>query len=363
MLKMKATALVTTLFAGCVAAKEKVKNIIVDTDLFSDVDDVGALLLATTLPNSNLLAVNINVPSTYSAHTASALLGYYGHRDVPLGIARPLSNETFFDNWAYELGEYASKVAYHYRDYAKLEWKDGWGMGELERSVEEGTEEAVALYRKVLAEAEDGSVTICSIGFFNNLSGLLNSTADKYSDLDGPALIAAKVAELVIMGGQYPSGSEFNFFGDSPYHTAHVVNNWAGRMTFSGNEMGGNVYSGKGLLDNGPKNDPAKRAYFWYNYGQPRESWDPLTVLYGVEGLGCMFEYEGEGGRNYVFPNGSNEWRYGEAGDDGMRGEQRWLKLKVKNETGGAKLDELYLRGSWANVPTTGCTVSEKEEL
>lgn len=284
---------------------------------------------------------------------------------------------TFFDDWAYELGEYASKIAYRYKEYAALEWEDGWGMGELERSVEKGTEEAVELYRKVLAEAEDESVTICSVGFFNNvssdtlymqpwadntqLSGLLNSTADKHSDLDGPALIAAKVNELVIMGGQYPSGSEYNFFGDNPYHTAHVVNTWAGRMTFSGTELGGHVFSGKSLLSNGPKDDPTKRGYLWYNYGKPRESWDPLTVAYAVEGLGCLFEYDGKGGRNYVFANGSNEWRFGE--EDRGRGEQRWLKLKVKNETAEEMLDEMYLRGAWSHVKTKRCKATEREEL
>lgn len=77
---------------------------------------------------------------------------------------------TFFDAWAYDLGEYASKIAYHYREHAPLKWEDGWEMTELEKSVEKGTEEAVALYRRVLAEAEDDSVTICSIGFFNNVS-------------------------------------------------------------------------------------------------------------------------------------------------------------------------------------------------
>lgn len=138
--------------------------------ILTSYSDVGALLLAATLPSSNLLAVNINVPSTYSAHAASALLGYYGHSSTPLGIARPLSNMTFFDGFFYELGEYASKIAYHFRDYANLEWEDGWGPGELERSAENGTEDAVDLYRRVLAEADDDSVTICSVGFFNNVS-------------------------------------------------------------------------------------------------------------------------------------------------------------------------------------------------
>lgn len=161
------------------------------------------------------------------------------------------------------------------------------------------------------------------------------------------------------MGGEYPSGSEYNFWGDNPSHTAHVVNTWAGRMTFSGTELGGHVFSGKGLLDKGPKNDPTKRGYFWYNYGKPRESWDPLTVVYAAQGLGCMFEYAGQGGRNHVFANGSNEWRWDE--DDGSRGEQRWLKLAVKNETAEEMLDDMLLQGAWAHH--RGCKSKGKSEL
>lgn len=111
----------------------------------------------------NLLAVNINYPSTYSAVAASGILAHYGHPDVPIGITRPLTNETFFDTWRYELGEFTSKVAYH------------WSGGSLPWGMAEDAWDPVALYRKVLADAEDGSVTIASIGFFENVrSGMVN---------------------------------------------------------------------------------------------------------------------------------------------------------------------------------------------
>lgn len=89
------------------------KNLIIDTDLYSDVDDAGALLLAATSPDVNLLAVNINTKTTFSVLAASAILSHYGHSHVPIGIPRPLTNITFFDGWYFSLGEYASKTAYH----------------------------------------------------------------------------------------------------------------------------------------------------------------------------------------------------------------------------------------------------------
>jgi hypothetical protein len=86
--------------------------------------DAGALLLAFTHPDANLLGVNVNYPSTYSALAVSALLGYYNHSDVPLGLIRPYTNITWLDDFAYENGEYASKVAYHWREFSPLPWGD-----------------------------------------------------------------------------------------------------------------------------------------------------------------------------------------------------------------------------------------------
>lgn len=120
-----------------------------------------------THPSANLLALNLNVASRYTARAASALLGYYHHGHVPLGVPRPLTNATFFDSWKFELGEYASKIAYHYRDYAAIRWDAGAENDDA--VILRSSLDPVDLYRKVLAEAEDGSVTICSIGFLDNV--------------------------------------------------------------------------------------------------------------------------------------------------------------------------------------------------
>ena len=154
------------------------KRLIIDTDLFSDVEyvkfpsfallsrfnkfwleksDIGALLLAATSPSVDLLAVNVNFPSSYSAIAASSILAYFGHPDIPISILRPLTNVTFFDSWFYDLGEYASKVAYH------------WPGGTLPWGRADDAWDPVSLYRKVLSESPDHSVTIASIGFLDNV--------------------------------------------------------------------------------------------------------------------------------------------------------------------------------------------------
>ena len=170
----------------------------------------------------------------------------------------------------------------------------------------------------------------------------MNSTADDYSDLDGRRLIARKVSELVIMGGGYPSGQEFNFWGSSPSLTAHVVNTWEGRMVFLGDEVGKNVKSGRKLMSVGPSTDPTRMAYIYYTYCKPRASWDPLTILYAINGLGSMFRFGNKFGYNHVeAADGSNKW----ARDQNAHN-QFFLELAVDEETAAAELDRLFLRGA-----------------
>ncbi|POS72471.1 inosine/uridine-preferring nucleoside hydrolase [Diaporthe helianthi] len=324
-------------FGISAAAAANRKNLFIDTDLFSDCDDASALLLAATSPEVSLIGLNINYPSSYSALAASAILAHYGHRQVPIGIPRPISNETFTDTWSFELGEFTTKVAYHWRceDCAVR-----WGH------VDDDAWDPVALYRKTLSEAADDSVTIASIGFLNNLSGLLNSSGDSYSELTGAELVERKVAQLVVMGGAYPSGHEFNFWGYDPAATAYVINNWKGPMVFSGSELGGNVTTGGGLMTRGPVSDPVRAAYFYYTYNTSRFSWDPLTMLYAINGLGDLFEFGNDDGYNFVHPNGSNAWVV----DENFRN-QHWLKLKVDNVTAASVLDEMMVEASWSAIP------------
>lgn len=143
------------------------------------------------------------------------------------------------------------------------------------------------------------------------------------------------------MGGDYPSGHEFNFFGDNPLRTAHVVNSWPGRITFSGFSMGLNVTSGARLMSEGPSSDPVRSAYIWYTHHTPRSSWDPLTMLYAMRGLDDVFEFANEFGYNLVHANGSNTWVSNES-----RTDQHWLKLAVSREEAEELLDRLYLEGA-----------------
>lgn len=210
------------------------------------------------------------------------------------------------------------------------------------------------LYRRILSSAEDNSVTLISLGFLTNLAALMNSPSDDVTPLAGSDLISAKVKELVIMGGQYPSGWEFNFGGGDPASTYDVVSNWPRNVpiTYSGFELSENIFSGKTLPDLAPRDSPILAAYQWYvgRCSTARESWDPVTTLYGILGLdGCrefgtgkLFTYANEIGYNKAFANGSNTWV-----DDAGVSNQHWLRLAngVTNETMAQLLDQLYAHG------------------
>lgn len=60
--------------ADCLSTELSPKPIIIDTDIFSDVDDIGAIAVANTLHNCGIVdlrAVIINTPSEYGALAAS----------------------------------------------------------------------------------------------------------------------------------------------------------------------------------------------------------------------------------------------------------------------------------------------------
>lgn len=144
------------------------------------------------------------------------------------------------------------------------------------------------------------------------------------------------------MGGQYPQGREFNFYGRNSSLTAHVINSWEWPVVFSGFELGVGVKSGKRLMLEGPPNNPASMAYLWYTYGSSRSSWDPLTMLYAIDGLGDMFEYANTFGYNHVYENGSNIWV-----DDETVNKQYYLRLRVSEDEASAELERRLLDAAW----------------
>ena len=78
--------------------------------------------------------------------------------------------------------------------------------------------DAVALYRKTLAAADDKSVVISSIGMTTNMRDLMQSGPDQFSDLNGRDLVQKKIKKIIWMDGMYNFGcaehDTYDWLGD-----------------------------------------------------------------------------------------------------------------------------------------------------
>jgi hypothetical protein len=166
--------------------------------------------------------------------------------------------------------------------------------------------DAISLYHRLLTEAEDGSITIVSIGYLSNLADLL-------SEASGRDLVARRVRGITIMGGAYPAGGEHNFqFGGTGPTTKAAIAAWPGTipMTFVGYELGLPVVTGKGFADT--PDSPMRRAYqlAYDSIRQGRPSWDQVAVFHAVRGPchGGHTWFRAVRGQNRIADDGSNVW-------------------------------------------------------
>ena len=234
------------------------KRIILETDMTFDVDDVGALAVLHALADdgrARILAVNFNEVHKSGAGAIDAINTWYGRGDIPIGVYR---------------GELSGPDPSRYLDHV---------AAFPQRLPADGAPDALDVYRRVLKDQPDASVTIVSVGFLNNLADLLRAEAD---------LVAAKVELLVVMGGRHNDG--FNLVRHGLVETTgEVIENWPTPLAIS--DYGGRVRTGSALADK-PAGNPVREAYFrWFNGKfEGRSSWDQVAVLYAVYGAGDWFE-------------------------------------------------------------------------
>ncbi len=267
-------------------------KIILDTDICPDYDDVGALAVLHSLAKrgeAKILATATCNAFPYALTAIRVINAFYGRDDIPAGVVRP--DGVSMD----DVGHNKRWPVFLFEKYGKREYLKA--------------EPAVRLYRRILAAAEDASVTIVTIGWLTNLADLLASGADEFSPLDGRALVAKKVAKLVSMAGKFPAGREFNVHMDT-LASKKVYANWPTPVLFSGYEIGINILTGTKLIDRPGDSNPVKDAYaIALPQGNPdgRPSWDHTTVLAAVRGPDDYFGIER--GIIEVYDDGSNGWK------------------------------------------------------
>ena len=270
-----------------------VPRVILDTDIDSDVDDVGALAMMLNLHAQgtiDLRGIIVTSDDTYAALCTQAICTFYGYPDLAIGVNDRQQRMR-------KHSRYTRQIALEF-PHAATAWTD--------------FEEASTLYRRLLRESPDSSVTILTIGHLSSLCDLLRSSADDSSPLTGLQLVEQKVAQWICMGGRFPEGKEANFYRPDPESTLYCLDYWPGRVVFSGWEIGREVRSGgeyiRKRLD---KSHPVWRAYELYNRFAGRASWDQTAVLMLTDRATDFFGLH-DSGRCVVAPDGSNRWAEGE---------------------------------------------------
>ena len=239
------------------------KKVIFETDMSTDVDDVGALAMLHALADggeAEILAISFNEVHPSGADAICAINTWYNRGNIPIGIYK---------------GDLADPDESSYLGY----------LANFPHNLPVvPTPSSLELYLQVLSEQPDNSVTIISVGFLNNLYDLLKAAPD---------LVEQKVTELVVMA----------LVVDDPYNTVrhdlidkseYVIHNWNTPLVNS--HYGESVQTGVRLGETSAEN-PVREAYYRRFNGQyrGRSSWDQLAVLYSVRGVADYFTEITEG--------------------------------------------------------------------
>ena len=289
--------IITIALSGCInknqSSTDSPVKIIFDTDLGPDYDDVGALAFLHAMADSGKAEILATVSSNKHelvAPSIEIINSYFNRSDLVIGAPK---------------GEGADIGASQH-------WADSI-VAKYTHTISSTSEapNAVSVYRKILQNQPDKSVTIVTVGFLTNLGNLLKSQPDEISSLPGKELVNKKVLKLVSMAGRFPGGREFNIFIDSA-SSKYVFENWPGEVIFTGFEIGKEIFTGLRLMRSSAQNSPVKDVFrisipMSEEDKNGRMSWDETAVLiavYGTEGF-----FDTKRGTIIVYPDGSNSWK------------------------------------------------------
>lgn len=314
---MKTLLIILSAILLTISKVEAQPKIIFDTDFGGDADDLGALAMLhyyIDQGDCELLAIMSWSQEKYVIPAIDAVNRYYGNPTIPIAVRQGTFHYT---DWNYN-----KPIADRF-DH-KLNIQDVPG--------------ALDMYRKLLAEAEDNSITIVTVGPLKNIENLIRSGSDQYSNLNGKSLINQKVKEFVIMGGKFPEGEgEWNFDGNMEGVTQFVLQNLEVPVVFSGYEIGSVIKSGK-MLNKEKKETPLTVGYLHYSKNAPwikkyykgeiinNSSFDQTAVFYAVKGGVGKYWEKVDDGYCIAEPNGDNRWV------KGNKYNHAYLKLIVEPE-------------------------------
>lgn len=271
-------------------------KIIFETDMGNDVDDALAMDMLFKYAEDgkiDLIGISSNKSEEGSVEYIDLLTTWYGMPEIPIGKVDGGASGGGLPNYA----------------LATVNLKDSTGQSLFKRShaADSHIMPSVEMYRKLLSEQQDSSVTIVSVGFSTNLARLLDSKADNYSQLDGRDLVAKKVRRLVTMAGDFEKNEEadsitrhkeYNIVKDIDA-ARKVFDEWPGKIVTSPFEIGLDILYPASSIENDfawIEAHPVVEAYKSYmTMPYDRPTWDLTSVLYAVEGPDGYFSLSAPG--------------------------------------------------------------------
>ena len=297
--RSKALHLIMLVLAlGC-ADKQQPIQIIFDTDFGGDADDLGALAMLHHFHNKKeikLLGVMCWNVEKFAVGGIDAVNTYYGNPGIPIGTRKAPGHVTPWNH---------SKAI----------------SDKLPHDLEqENAPDATILYRQLLSQSADQSVTLVTVGPLMNIKKLIDSPPDDHSDMYGSDLLHSKVKEVIIMGGNFPKSEyEWNFSGDMPGVTKYVIDKLKLPITFIGAEIGSVIRTGE-VFNELPHDSPLYLGFYHFSKHAPwmnhqfegaiydNATFDQTAVLYAVRGGLNKYWTRVSQGRCEADDNGGNIW-------------------------------------------------------
>lgn len=180
---------------------QQIFDFILDADIGSSTDDLFAMQMLYRYADEGkckFLGVVVDREGEDCAAVADVMNTYFGYPDLPIGVERHgIHNPmVWIDYRALPLHKSGDALMFKtsVSDYSAL--PEGW-----------------QLYRRLLSEQPDHSVSICSTGFVSSLAQLLTSEGDSFSPLSGIELVRQKVKHIYLMGNVFGNAVEpdYNF--------------------------------------------------------------------------------------------------------------------------------------------------------
>ena len=254
-------------------------NLILDADFCSSTDDLFALMMINHFMDEgrvDLKGVIVDREGAKNAGVVDIFNTYYGHPNVPVGLERN--------------GVKNPRCFIPYNGICDL--KDVHGNPMFKRSFDENKcMEGYKLYRKLLSEAKDKSITVVAIGFMTTIAQLFESGADEYSKEKGVDLFGKKVKAVYIQSGRFEAGDSLSGYNmrAASKQAAVFYNNLPKDVDIimSPSNIGDLMdYSPKDVLADlsTTERNPIKAVYTHYTCDTGQRMWDTNCLVNAVDG-------------------------------------------------------------------------------